>query len=50
MTRGLALYRQLYDIEERGREQSAEDRLALRRAESLPILQDLMSVTRHGRR
>jgi len=41
--RGLTFYRQLYDIEDRGRELSAEDRLALRRAESLPILQDFKS-------
>ena len=41
--RGLAFYRQLYDIENRGRDLSAEDRLALRHEESLPILQDFKS-------
>lgn len=35
----LAYYRQLYDIEDRGRELSAADRLKLRRVESLPLLE-----------
>ncbi len=39
--RALAIYRQLYDIEDRGRELSAEDRLALRQAESVPLLTEL---------
>ena len=38
-SRALAFYRQLYDIEDRGRELSAQERLALRHAESLPILE-----------
>ena len=38
--RALAYYRQLYDVEDRGRELSPEDRLQLRRAESLPILEE----------
>ncbi len=36
--RALAFYRELYDIEDRGRDLSADDRLALRQAESLPVL------------
>lgn len=35
----LAFYRQLYDIEDRGRELSEQERLALRQAESVPILE-----------
>jgi transposase len=38
--RALAFYRQLYDIEDRAGELSAADRLELRRAESLPLLED----------
>lgn len=37
--RALAWYRQLYDIEDQGRELSAADRLELRRAQSLPLLE-----------
>ena len=39
--RALSMYRGLYDIEDRGRELSLEDRLALRQAESLPIMNEL---------
>ena len=35
---GLAYYRRLYDIEDRGRELDAAGRLELRQAESLPVL------------
>lgn len=38
--RALAFYRQLYDIEDRGRGLSVSDRLELRRAESLPLLEE----------
>jgi transposase len=38
--RALAIYRQLYDIEDRGRELSAADRLSLRQAESVPLLRE----------
>jgi transposase len=34
----LALFRQLYDIEDRGKELSPEQRLALRQAESVPVM------------
>ena len=37
-SRALAFYRQLYDIEDRGRELSQDERLELRRSESLPLL------------
>ncbi|MCD0460397.1 IS66 family transposase [Roseiconus lacunae] len=37
----LAFYRGLYDIEDRARELSAEDRLSLRRSESVSIMSDL---------
>lgn len=37
----LAFYRGLYDIEDRCKEFSAADRLALRRSESLPIMSEL---------
>ena len=36
----MALYRRLYDIEERGRELSAAERLALRAAESRPLIDE----------
>ena len=39
--RALAIYRQLYDIEDRGRELSVADRLVLRQAESVPLLTEL---------
>jgi transposase len=39
-SRALAFYRQLYDIEDRGRELSADDRLDLRQSESLPLLEE----------
>ena len=39
--RALAYYRQLYDIEDRGRDLTNDERLALRRAESVPILDEL---------
>lgn len=38
-SRALAFYRQLYDIEDRGRELSPEDRLKLRQQESVPLLE-----------
>ena len=38
-SRALAFYRQLYDIEDRGRELSPEDRLMLRQQESVPLLE-----------
>ena len=38
--RALAFYRQLYDIEDRGSDLSAAERLELRRSESLPLLAD----------
>ncbi|MCA9147200.1 MAG: IS66 family transposase [Planctomycetaceae bacterium] len=37
-SRGLAFYRQLYEIEDRGSALSADQRWELRRAESLPVL------------
>jgi hypothetical protein len=39
--RALAMYRGLYDIEDRGKSLSAEDRLELRRCESVPIMGEL---------
>jgi transposase len=39
-SRALAIYRQLYDIEDRGRELPAGERLELRRSESLPLLDE----------
>lgn len=39
--RALSMYRGLYDIEDRAKELSVEDRLALRRSESLPIMNEL---------
>lgn len=39
-SRALAFYRQLYDIEDRGLELSAEERLELRLSESLPLLDE----------
>ena len=41
--RALAIYRQLYDIEDRGRELSDADRLSLRQAESVPLLTEFKS-------
>ena len=41
--RALSLYRRLFDIEDRASELSAEDRLALRRCESLPLLNEFKS-------
>lgn len=40
-TRALSMYRGLYDIEDRARELSDGDRLALRQSESLPIMNEL---------
>ena len=37
----LAMYQRLYDIEDRGRDLSVEDRLELRRTESLPLMNEL---------
>lgn len=37
----IAMYRGLYDIEDRAREASAEERLALRGSESVPIMSEL---------
>ncbi len=39
VARALTFYRQLYDVEDRGRELSAADRLELRQQESLPVLE-----------
>ncbi len=39
--RAMAMYRGLYDIEDRAREASAEERLALRQSESVPIMNEL---------
>jgi transposase len=41
--RALVFYRQLYDIEDRASELSADERLQLRRAESLPVLEEFKS-------
>lgn len=40
-SQALALYRQLYDIEDRGRELSAAERLELRKCESVPLMDRL---------
>lgn len=37
----LAMFRQLYDIEDRAKELSSENRLALRQAESVPVLNQM---------
>lgn len=39
--RALSMYQGLYDIEDRARELSVEDRLSLRQAESVPIMKEL---------
>jgi transposase len=41
--RALSIYRQLFDIEDRGSEMTSEDRLALRRLESSPVLDKFKS-------
>lgn len=41
--RALSVYRQLFDIEDRASELTTEDRLALRQAESLPLLSGFKS-------
>jgi transposase len=41
--RALSFYRQLFDIEDRGSAMTAEDRLKLRQAESLPLMNSLKS-------
>lgn len=40
----LALIRQLYDVEDRGKSLSAEDRLALRQRESVPLLNRMRTI------
>lgn len=42
-SQALAIYRQLYDIEDRGRELSAQERLELRQSESAPLMDRLKS-------
>ena len=39
----LAMFRQLYDIEDRAKELSSENRLALRQAESVPVLNQMQT-------
>lgn len=44
----LAMFRQLYDIEDRAKELSADDRLTLRQAESVPVLNRMRTYLDSG--
>ena len=44
----LAMFRQLYDIEDRAKELSSENRLALRQAESVPVLNQNADISRQS--
>ena len=44
----LAMFRQLYDIEDRAKELSADGRLALRQAESVPVLNQMRTYLDSG--